>query len=145
MNKQYFATVNDYHNYIKQVGNHILDKGVSYFYGIIEDNLSWQVTGDGITPIKSLPKYSTDPFDPSIFSKIEKPKGPYHLIEEKELIEILTGYYTFLALEAGGVDNWEWAGDSIRDFVQACIEEQNQYFNSIEDIAKDDIKRYPLA
>ena len=135
MNKQYFATVNDYHNYMKQIGNHILDKGISYSYSIVEDNFSWQVTGDGITPIKNLPK----------FSKIEKPKGPYHLIEEKELIEILTGYYTFLALEAGGVDNWPWAGDSVHDFVQACIEEQNQYFDSIEDIAKDDIKRYPLA
>ena len=137
MNKQYFATVNDYHDYMKRIGNYILDKGVSYFYGIIEDNFNWQITGDGITPIKKLPKYRKDP--------IEKPKGPYHLIEEKELIEILTGYYTFLALEAGGVDNWQWAGESVRDFVQACIEEQNQYFDSIEDIAKDDIKRYPLA
>ena len=43
----------------------------------------------------------------------------------KEVIEIpkdkletyINGYLQLMALEQGGVDNWSWCGDSIRDFL----------------------------
>lgn len=34
----------------------------------------------------------------------------YRLIKESELINIFEGYNKFLALESGGVDNWECYG-----------------------------------
>lgn len=40
------------------------------------------------------------------------------VIEEKDLIELLRCYYRYVALELGGVDNWEWYGDSISQFLE---------------------------
>lgn len=40
------------------------------------------------------------------------------VIEEKDLIELLTGYYKYVALESGGVDNWEWHGGSLGQFLE---------------------------
>lgn len=38
-----------------------------------------------------------------------------YTISEERYIELLTAENTLYALEAGGVDNWEWCGDSLRD------------------------------
>lgn len=40
------------------------------------------------------------------------------VIEEKDLIELLRCYYKYAALESGGVDNWEWYGDSLSQFIE---------------------------
>lgn len=38
------------------------------------------------------------------------------IISAKELAQLLTVNNTLIALESGGVDNWEWYGQSLRDF-----------------------------
>lgn len=40
------------------------------------------------------------------------------VIEEKDLIELLTYYYKYMALEIGGVNNWEYYGDSLWQFLE---------------------------
>ena len=47
----------------------------------------------------------------------------YRLVEEKELINLLESYNRLQALENGGVDNWEWYGASLRDFLVTWITE----------------------
>lgn len=39
------------------------------------------------------------------------------VITKEELIELLETYYTLTALKCGGVDNWEWSGESSSDFL----------------------------
>lgn len=39
------------------------------------------------------------------------------VITKKELIELLEARYTLIALRRGGVDNWEWSGESSSDFL----------------------------
>ena len=38
-------------------------------------------------------------------------------ISKQELRELLEAYHRLQALECGGVDNWEWYGESINDFI----------------------------
>lgn len=38
------------------------------------------------------------------------------IINAKELAELLTAAHILSALTAGGVDNWEWYGQSLRDY-----------------------------
>ena len=74
----------------------------------------------------------------------------YYIIEEKELIKLLTTYNKAIALECGGVDNWEWYGASIRDYIDEHIRENNITFTdeedewdfTLKDIAIDDLKYY---
>ena len=42
----------------------------------------------------------------------------YYKISEDELREFLYDSLKFGALEIGGVDNWEWYGASINDFLK---------------------------
>ena len=42
-----------------------------------------------------------------------------YIIEEEDLRELLNGYLQFIALDEGGVDNWEWCGESCYDFLEA--------------------------
>ena len=41
------------------------------------------------------------------------------LITQEEYKELLRDALLYRALEQGGVDNWEWCGDSIHDFLNA--------------------------
>ena len=47
----------------------------------------------------------------------------YYKVSESELLELLTAQCTLIALENGGVDNWEWYGDSIQDWVEIQCQE----------------------
>lgn len=49
----------------------------------------------------------------------------YYLIEEKELFDLLRADLRLTALESGGVDNWEWYGESLGDFITTCAKEMN--------------------
>lgn len=40
------------------------------------------------------------------------------------------------ALEQGGVDNWEWYGASVSDFLNCLSEEYEQNFEDFEDMAE---------
>lgn len=39
------------------------------------------------------------------------------IVPKEELIELIEALYKLAALESGGVDNWEWCGESVSDFL----------------------------
>ena len=39
-------------------------------------------------------------------------------IEQRKLLNLLEAYFKLAALESGGVDNWEWYGDSLFQYLQ---------------------------
>ena len=39
-------------------------------------------------------------------------------IEQRKLLDLLEAYFKFAALESGGVDNWEWYGDSLCQYLR---------------------------
>lgn len=47
----------------------------------------------------------------------------YFKVSESELKELLRGYLTSIALEHGGVDNWDWYGESINDYIEDSCKE----------------------
>ena len=58
------------------------------------------------------------------------------VINKEELKDLLIGYHTNAALEDGGVDNWEWAGESISDYCsRAGVED-------IEELVEKELKEY---
>lgn len=65
--------------------------------------------------------------------------GNYELTEN-ELKKYLTGYYTNEALEWGGVDNWEWYGESMDNYLEEKREENGEEYY-IEDLIEDEIKK----
>ena len=75
------------------------------------------------------------------------------VITKEELIELLEAYYTLTALECGGVDNWEWSGESSSDFLDNYWTENHlemiKFFNltTEEDIEefKDDFRFAEIA
>ena len=69
----------------------------------------------------------------------------HYIISEKELLELLRGYFYSLALESGGVDNWEWESDSCHDFIASYNKSNNTHCTSIEEIADDALLSYEEA
>lgn len=75
-----------------------------------------------------------------------------YMISESELKDLLTSHYTLMALEAGGVDNWGWYGESIGDFIKDWLCTMETTFGcdmsdsadkfTIEDIAKYELGEY---
>lgn len=41
-----------------------------------------------------------------------------YIVPEKLFEELLDSYITLIALETGGVDNWEWYGESVKDYYK---------------------------
>lgn len=41
-----------------------------------------------------------------------------YIVPEKLFKELLDSYITLVALEGGGVDNWEWYGESVKDYYK---------------------------
>ena len=39
-------------------------------------------------------------------------------IGQRKLLALLEAYFKLAALESGGVDNWEWYGDSLCQYLQ---------------------------
>ena len=69
----------------------------------------------------------------------------YRLVEENKLIDLLEAYNRLQALENGGVDNWEWYGASLGDFLKAWIAEKGLDPDGDWDftaIAEDDLNEY---
>lgn len=58
----------------------------------------------------------------------------YYLISENMLKRYLTESVIYNALVNGGVDNWEWYGESIQEEIQRCSEDYEKDFEDIEDI-----------
>lgn len=42
------------------------------------------------------------------------------ILTETEFKGIYCGYLKYLALQNGGVDNWEWYGESLGNFLEDC-------------------------
>ena len=57
-------------------------------------------------------------------------------IDKKELRELLEAYHRLQALECGGIDNWWWYGESMKNY---CEEAK---CDSIENIVDEEIKKY---
>ena len=59
----------------------------------------------------------------------------YYKISKKRLLELLEADAKLEALENGGVDNWEWSGASMSDYLLSYIQEIHP---DMEDNDKDD-------
>lgn len=68
----------------------------------------------------------------------------YRKIEENALRQLLVAAHNYWALEHGGIDNWDWYGESVHDYVSDCIVADEQYYDSIEDISEADLKSYDI-
>lgn len=70
----------------------------------------------------------------------------YCLVPKDELKDLLYDSLKLQALECGGVDNWSWYGDSVRDFIDAAkvdynVPEDDDDFD-IDDMAAVDVEGY---
>lgn len=69
----------------------------------------------------------------------------YCLVPKDELKDLLYDSLQLQALDCGGVDNWDWYGASIRDFIDAAKTDYNvpedDDFN-ISDMADVDVEGY---
>mgnify|MGYP006993853378 CR=1 FL=1 len=54
------------------------------------------------------------------------------ILTEIKFKNIYSDYLKYLALQRGGVDNWEWYGESLYNFLQDC------YFENHSDRTKED-------
>lgn len=73
-----------------------------------------------------------------------------YMISESELKDLLTSYYTLMALEHGGVDNWEGYGWSIRDFIEDQLHSMETTFgcdmsDKVNDFTIKNIAEYELG
>ena len=70
----------------------------------------------------------------------------YFVIEKKKLCKLLLDHITLIALKQGGVDNWEWYGASICDFIESWQEEYPEVYGDedvyLSDIAEADLVNY---
>lgn len=70
-----------------------------------------------------------------------------YIINEDRLKELLLAENKLLALENGGVDDWIWYGDSLKEFIQQWVidkeYDENKKWN-FEDIIKDDLKLFEV-
>ena len=60
------------------------------------------------------------------------------LISKEKLAEYINGYLQLMALEQGGVDNWSWCGDSIRDFLN------RHEADDFDELVEKEIKKYEV-
>lgn len=59
------------------------------------------------------------------------------ILTETEFKNIYRSYLKYLALQSGGVDNWEWYGESLNNFLRDCYFE-NHPKHVIEDFYEKD-------
>lgn len=67
----------------------------------------------------------------------------YYKISQTELLDLLKAKSILAALEAGGVDNWEWYGESTCNFLDSYKEENTLDLSEedLEDFYFDDIAK----
>ena len=69
-------------------------------------------------------------------------KQEYVLVPKDIFQEMVEKYLYMLAGEAGGVDNWEWWGESIEDFIADYNGANKTQFDYMSDIIKDYANSY---
>lgn len=57
-----------------------------------------------------------------------KPEEEYIAVPANELIDLIADQMRLIALDAGGVDNWQWYGESIRNYLQELPENYGDRF-----------------
>ena len=62
----------------------------------------------------------------------------YYKISKELLIELMKDSLMLAALESGGVDNWEWHGESCCDFLDEAVAE------SFDELAEREVKELGL-
>ena len=72
-------------------------------------------------------------------------KKKFYKVEEKDLLDMLEAYERLTALEQGGVDNWDWYGDSLTDHLiflrkEYGVSDKNDFY--FEDVAEVQLKNY---
>ena len=67
-----------------------------------------------------------------------------YIISEKDLRDLLYYYNMAIALESGGVDDWEWCSEAISSYVDYFKKKNNIKEKDIwlEDIVEFDIQNY---
>ena len=63
----------------------------------------------------------------------------YYKVSESELRELIHDSMKLCALENGGVDNWEWYGFSIQNFIEANGSSDD---DDIYDITEKELENY---
>lgn len=61
-------------------------------------------------------------------------------IEQRKLLNLLEAYFKLAALESGGVDNWEWYGDSLCQYLQEDEMSKTQDDYDFKDMAENYMK-----
>lgn len=69
----------------------------------------------------------------------------FRIIKEDELKELLAAAHQFWAMQAGGVDNWEWAGESCCDYISEYNSTTGQNFEDFDEIAEFEVSGYADA
>ena len=63
----------------------------------------------------------------------------WYKISKEELVELLYNNFKLMALESGGVENWDWYSESINDFEEregelyTLAREELHYFDIIKE------------
>lgn len=88
-----------------------------------------------------------------------KPEEEYIAVPASDMIELISCQMKLAALEAGGVDNWSWYGESIGDFLERLPDEYGQKFwewvynvkakdetaeDFVEDMSFEDFAQYEI-
>jgi hypothetical protein len=66
----------------------------------------------------------------------------YVLVSKDEFQEMIEKYLYMFAAEAGGVDNWDWWGESIEDFIAEYNTENKTNFEYMNEIIEDYANSY---
>lgn len=61
-------------------------------------------------------------------------------IEQRKLLNLLEAYFKLAALESGGVDNWEWYGDSLCQYLKEDEMNKTQDDYDFRDMAENYMK-----
>ena len=66
----------------------------------------------------------------------------YYRINREDLVELLASYYELMALNYGGVDNWDWHGGSCQEFIDTHNRENGTQYESFQEIAESELANY---
>lgn len=68
----------------------------------------------------------------------------HYKVDEATLRDLLIRGHYYEALEHGGVDNWEWHGASISDYIDDCSAIDEVHYESIEEIVEADLTNFEV-
>ena len=69
----------------------------------------------------------------------------YYRISEPALRELLMAAHKNAAREGGGVDNWPWDGESIKDYIDECSAIDFVHYEDLEEIVEADLTNYEIC